>query len=197
MLGVIGLVIGGIWVAASAISQRQKIQDVSAVMTRLLAYYRENPLAVPAIPLFNGVSAINLTELLAVQSSQIGSLYYDELIGAYTNGQGLFVYALTYALGPTSSCPNCTFVALYVDNYTDGTFTTPGPTPALCSAISALFLQNRDNVLDNATYGGMVWYSTSYAVLGQWRPSLGAAPTFSNYGNWCANTATIYAAFIR
>lgn len=194
VLGVVGLVIGGIWIAASSVRQRMAINDIEVGITRGLDYYRQNPLIRPAasgIPEYAGISS-----MVAQNTPTIGIMSYSSGLDAFIGGGvGLNMAAMTAATSD-AICPSCNMFVVGL-GFTNDDMSAYIAQPEKCAALINLFLQDSGDLQAGASYGLQI-VDTSGNSLGNWDPGDGSAkPSFSTYGTWCKTTGMIQAYYAR
>jgi len=194
VLGVVGLVIGGIWIAASSVRQRMAVNDIEVGITRGLDYYRQNPLIRPAA---SGVAEIvSINGMVAHNTPTIGIMSYNSGIDVFVGGGVVLnMVAMTEATSDLI-CPSCNMFAAAMAFLNDD-LSAYIPQPEKCAALINLVLQDSGDLQAGASYGLQI-VDTSGNSLGNWDPGDGSAkPDFSTYGTWCQTAGMIQAYYAR
>lgn len=165
VLGIVGLVIGGIWVAASAISHRQKDNDFRILYGQTLdlaqRYKRLGgmPNLVPQLARRGAPAAFRLN---ASSARLVGN---DLEFGASSGSDYILLFI---NFGPPSA---------------------PAPRPQNCITVSKLLVEQKFNLQLGPGANYVWWVDNSGSPVHQWDPAQDPPPSLSAYSGYCSTTA--------
>lgn len=182
VLGIVGLVIGGIWVAASAVQTKHRITGVIETLARAQEQAQALVKTVPA------AAEVELNPILSLNALpggfapvvwsgttwlSSGSQHYYFTINTLTDaGRGVYLYTGIVLKG-TDPTGNSTWT----------------PQTDLCLALSTRLL---DTKLGTKPSGApsVGWFNNSYSLVGQWNWGT-AKPSMASLSTYCASASYI------
>jgi len=197
VLGVVGLVVGGIWIAATAVRQRTLINELEVTLSHGVDYFRQNPLAAAPTPAGASYELTPLGSLLNAAGLVSGIFQYNSGVDGLVGG-GLAVNFAVFSNGDShATCAGCKILAVAVGFAADDSLSALIPKPEICSAVTNLFLQSSVDIQGGSDYG-LQLLNADASVAGTWDPESGdPKPSFSDFGSWCQTAVTVTAYYGR